>query len=1400
MQERLNVRAFMWLVAVVAALAVGVFFVHRFQVRSHASALRELAGSAKSQGRPDRAARLLNLYLTFSPADLEARAEYGSLLETLSDSPRARQAAIETYEEVLLRDRNNQDVRKRLVRLQIPAGFFSKALPHLRTLRKEFPKDAELAYQAGLCHELDRAKALAAEDYRQAIKLSPQALRPYLHLADLLRLNLGDPDGADKIMDEMVAANMNAYGAYLARARYRLALNKTGSEEDVVRAYELAPDDANVLLLAAQIAQDSGRIPEARAHLQKALKKHPGVAPVYHALALLEARDDAIPKAVEYLRQGLNHLSGNSELLSTLAGLLLDQRDLAEAGKVIAEMRRWKIAPERVALLEARAEMADGKWKEARTLLEANRPLLAAGSGDLLVQADLLLGRCYGQMGHTDLEMSAYRRAADRRHLGARAALARAFTRLGNLEEALGEYRRVVADPAAAPDAWLDYAQLLVLREVALPARTPDIRKSQGEEVEQALKMAEKKMAGKNTPGSARVALLRAESLAARGSIAEAEWILKDAAGLHPKQLEIPVARALLAGRRGQPAEAQAILHAAEKQAGASVELDLARLQLAPSVEKARSSGALRALEEHLNDFRPQDRLRGLDGLAEAHLRWGDPAGARQRLLEAAALRPQDLPVRFRLFDLAAQAGDLAVMERVVGEIRAIEGEGGGLGHYGEAVLLLTRAKHGNREGLEKARQHLTAAALLRPAWAAIPTCRAMIADEEGKAGQALTDYLRAVELGERRVAVLRRAVQLLYAGRRYGEADQLIRRLQPAGPLSPELQKLAAEISLRNADPQRALELAGGAVAADSRDCDDQIWLAQVLLAAGKQDEAHAALRRAVALANGKRAPWVALVHFHLRFGRTKEVEAVIHEAAQRMTGPEAHLALGYCYEAIGHKDRAEAEYRKASQAAPDDANALRQLVSFYQRAGAPAKAVAPLRSLLASRVAQKDVRWARRALAVCLAAADGYPQFREALDLVEKNLAVEPGSRPDLQAKARILGSRPSHREEALRMLQRLGEQRSLAPEDAFLLARLHADADNWPEARRLMLGALARQSDRPEWIRFFATRLLERGETTEAELWLGKLERLTTNDPGTLALRAAILVAQGNTHEALAGVKTYVEAAGPKDRAARLRAAADLLEQLSQRSPKAAGVLGPAAEAIYREAAQSGKSGDALSLAVYLARTGRADEAVPLCTQAVKDGTAETVALAVTQIAYTSSVSEDQLGQLEVCLKDCLAAKPDSLQLHGIAAAFQTRRGRYAEAEVSYRRILEKAPSASLLNNLAYVLTLQEGKADEALELLQKAVTLAGTTAELLDTRGTLYMRTGRTDEALRDLGAAVAQEPTAVRRLHLAQAFQRTGRRADAGRALARVAAADLDRSLVLPAERADYQQLRRELGQ
>src|SRR5690242_15656531 len=118
MQERLDVRAFLWLVAIAAALSAGVFFLHRYQIRHNASELRELAQTVRKE-RPDRAARLLGLYLSFYPADIDARADYGSLLEALAVTAKGRQAAVETYEEVLARDPARKGVRKSLASLLI---------------------------------------------------------------------------------------------------------------------------------------------------------------------------------------------------------------------------------------------------------------------------------------------------------------------------------------------------------------------------------------------------------------------------------------------------------------------------------------------------------------------------------------------------------------------------------------------------------------------------------------------------------------------------------------------------------------------------------------------------------------------------------------------------------------------------------------------------------------------------------------------------------------------------------------------------------------------------------------------------------------------------------------------------------------------------------------------------------------------------------------------------------------------------------------------------------------------------------------------------------------------------------------------------------------------------------
>jgi tetratricopeptide (TPR) repeat protein len=1399
MNEQLNKRLLTQIVAVSVVLAAGVFLLNRIQVRRSAPELRALAQAAQSQGRPDRAARLLSQYLSFAPGDTEARAEYGSLLETTSDTPAARREAIAAFEAILLDDPGRTDIRKRVVALRIERQEYEEALGSLELLRQATPDDADVAFQSGLCLEARLEYPLAVKEYRHAIKIAPAGLAAYVRLAQLLRRRLNDPVAADNTIDQMVAANPKVFQVYLFRAKHRRELKAPGTEEDLQRARELAPEDAEVLLFSAEWEKENGRLANARRYLQKVLEKQPVDERADRALILLEIEAGEGAQAVFHLREALTRFPGNADLLSALAALLTQRRDIAGARAVITEMRRWKIAPPHVALLQAETDMAEGKWQEAREALEANRPLLTFGPGKQLSRAELLLGQCYKQLGETDLELSAVSRAcrAAPEDADAQFALTEVLVRLGRLTEAVSRRRKISGDSANTPEALFEYAKLLVLERLSSSSRV-----DQWQEAEQALDKAAEKM-----PRAAAIDLLRAEILAAQNKVVEAQRLLEATALRHPKAVDVPVALATLASRQGKPAAAKAILDAAEMRIGTNVDLCLARLQLAVTLAEARSSGAVSAAENQLAAVEGEDLVRLTQGLAESHFRWQNFPEARRLLLKVADLIPQDLPVRLRLFDLAAQMHDDSLMERMVGEIKRLESGDGPLGHYGEAVLLLTRAGSGTLDGLEIARRHLVTAASQRPTWPAVATAKGMIAELQGRADEALAEYLRALEMGESRMPVARQVVQMLYQRQRYVEADMLIQRLQPEGLLSPELRKLAAEISLRNADPRRALELAVAAVPPDSKDAQDHIWLSQVMLAVGRNAEAGVSLQRAVELAGGSGAPWIALVHYYLRQGNKPKAEEVIGEARIKLKGPEARPTIAQCYELIGKREVAETEYRSALEAAPKDSKVLHHLASFYDRSPSSAEAISGLRHLLhlEAQLPRDEAAWIRRALATRLAAETDYSLFQEALHLIDCNLSSVATSSADVFTKVQILATRSEHLPEAVELLQQLALKDRLPPEQEYYLARMYAACGKWPEARKTMMKVFSREDSNPAYLGFFVDQLLQNGEMTEAGVWLRRLERIAPVNPETVSLRARALVKGGKSQQAVSLVQSYIQdtPSAKEGPVQRLRFGAQLIERLGHEVPVGSeALLAKTAEETYRRAVdQSTQPEDLLALAEYLGRRHRFAEALRLCEEVKVKGPALALAaaMAATRIVCAGPASERQLEDVERSLLESSKGMKESSSWNSLLAVLQARRGRYADAERLYRLVLnENDRDVDSLNNLALLLVCQDSPSKEALGLVEKAIALVGPRADLLDTRGVVYLHDGRADSALRDLAAASSRNASPVHYFHIAQAYHRIGKQAEAKVMMQKAAATHVERSLILPIEQVSYRRLLRDL--
>src|SRR5262249_25671953 len=155
-----------------------------------------------------------------------------------------------------------------------------------------------------------------------------------------------------------------------------------------------------------------------------------------------------------------------------------------------------------------------------------------------------------------------------------------------------------------------------------------------------------------------------------------------------------------------------------------------------------------------------------LADLAAAHLRLDDYAEA-QRLWERLLQRPEnqsDLRLRRTLFEVALRGGDAVAAQRMVGEMQRIEGADGVFWRYSRAVLLISQARKGtDRQGLTEASGLLDAVFTQRPAWPAVLVAKADIDELRGNLDQAMTNYRRAIELGERQPRVVRQLVELLY-------------------------------------------------------------------------------------------------------------------------------------------------------------------------------------------------------------------------------------------------------------------------------------------------------------------------------------------------------------------------------------------------------------------------------------------------------------------------------------------------------------------------------------------------------------------------------------------------------------------------------------------------------------
>lgn len=1420
--RRLNYKLAAGLIVGGAVLGAGVHVLHGVQLKRGAGSLLQNSAKAEKAGDVEEAVRSLAEYLMFEPDDVEARARSGLLREQIARTLDDHLAALATMEVVLRRDPNRPELRRKAVDVAMDLGRFEDARAHLLILLGREtpevkagdptpgPEDGELTSLVGRCFVAARSYEQARAWYDQAIRSDPSRVEAYVACATLLREKLDEPDAADRLMDAktvdggLIAQNPNSVRAFVERGEYRRRLAMPGVEADVQKALELDPEDVAARLLAAAWAIDPGNpshdFKAARDQIKAAQAKSPEDERIYRTLALVETRDGRPEEAVEALKKGIENVAEGETRLQmrwNLADILIQQGRTEDARAEVGRLRDEKITPELARYIEARAQMADGRWLDAIREFEAVRPTLLKDPG-VATELEVLLARCYEQLGLGEKSLDAYRRAVDQdpRSTAARLGLATRLSLEGLLDEAILECRKAdLSDPSVQ----LLQARLLVRKNVALPPASRDWR-----EIDRLLSQVSEAL-----PDSAELSIVRGQSLAARGKLDEAITLILEARDQNRDEVDLWTFLAGLESLRTLDA-GNAVLDEAETALGDRVELRMARVELAARADVADRAATLKTLEDGAATLEGADRVKLLQSLASAYRLVGDDDGATRIFERIAAAEPNDLASRAALFDEAYAIGDRERMRQALEQIETLERSlkltGGFYGDFARARYLMSAtsptAADGTAGKLDRATL-LEARALLakvvdaRSRWGGGRLMLANVDDQLGQVEDAITGYRLAIDLGAGGPEVVERTAELLRSRNRTVEADTVLQSFAKADPTFgglDSLRRLASVIASEAGDPARALVLARATYSADSKDPDDHRRYGLLLWQANQKSEAREAYRRAVEVGPADPESWVAWVGCLVAMGDKAGAEAAVEQARAKVAPDRLPLTLARCYQILGRLDEAKVQLDQALAAHPDDEQTLKMAANLGLASGRTREAELLLkRQLDGLGEKPEEAAYVRGNLAMLMAARGNHQEALRARDLVglgrdDQPIRIEDGeSVASLRAKAKVLALQRGHRArlDAISVLEQLVGRRAATSNDQFLLAQLYAsetvsDAKAWSRYREQIESLLAADGKNPQYLAHYILRLLDQKQVAAAATWLARLKAVAPGTPQTVDLEARVLVAMGKSDQATTMLLEFATR-NPSQRSA----VAMLLEGLGQPGP---------AERLYNQIVASAERPETVFvLASFYARHDRMAEALDLCEKAWTTCPPEVVSNACVQLHFLgTSYDEAQLQKVTRWVEEAAAKAPDRLELQFDLANLLIFQRKMAEAEVILRKLQAKLPGTSgPPNNLAWLLAIQKTKPEEASRLIDEAIVIDGPVSDLLDTRALVHLAAGRPEAAIQDLGDAIAVGPSADKYFHLAVAYQTANRPDDAKEAFREAIDRGLKAESVHPLERPGY---------
>ena len=1419
--QRSITRRFNWKApaALLVLVAVGGLAVFGWRL-ARPSGVRDEANAQVQQlieeGHPDQALRHLNEYLDQHPDDPPLQLLQARLTAEQADSgPRLEQAA-RMHRRLLFLDgiaeADRDEVKRRLADMYIaltnayrtqslnvrnPEGGvmesrYAAADLLLREIIERHPDDAEAHLLRGRALEqmLDAGDPvtpeMVVEEYRLAFDLYRQAseadgLEPEDHdrlVQSAIRLarvhrDLRDAsDDASAVLEQLDAALPDDPGPPLARFQFFRETDGRRADLAIDKALEVAPEDYEVRMAAAENELAHGNPSAAHEHLDAA-SAIVGDEPV--RLRLLRGMADFAEQrpeaAVAQWLGGLELVGGSdAELNWWLAFVFIRLDRLDDAAPLIDERYRatsglaeGEDAPE-LSLLEAlRAEQLGDPYR-ARATLEA---IVDDLDERRRVEAMLAIARCNEALGETDRAGEIYRRlaASDDRSVVPVLQQARLLQRDGKDNAAAELLQRAIGDrQGGLPELRINLVRVRLSEQATRPSE-----ERSWEAYDRALEAAEAVV-----PDSAELLILRAERAMLDDRPEQVDDLLEDALARSPENPRIWSALADLMLRGGRPDEALRVLDRGDRAdaAGDNATLRMARARVL--VALGRGQDAQRNLVAGIDELPRSDRAMLWEALGRLRMQQADPSGAKRAFQAWAKLSPESPDPLLALLELALKSGDFGAANTLLAllsNLSALSGDASGpaadeaadpAGLPYRMALAMTRFYQAGRSPeapeaatLERADEAVDAILKDAPDLPEAHLLRGRIKERRGLLDDAAEAYRAALEGGA--AEALPDLIDLLVRLGRYEEIEALAESDAGLGA-----GRLSAQALIGAGQADRASRMLQQLVDDPDDRSSVDAWRTRMLELAGQIVESEDLLRNEAERASvNDPAPWIALIDFQIRNGRSDAaIDATIRQALDATPGVAAGLLEGRLRWAAGDADAADLAVDRALKARPDDPILLAGAANYYDETGRPDLAEAPLETLadrddlgdaaglqlamLLSKRAGGDPSTWQRALALTTGSEDGAHRLARAIVLSRSPDATKRDEAiPMLEALLADLPAQDAEAQKARELLAQALLERGQADRAAQVTAITASQPGTGAEAARLHVRAL-----------------LQAGRLAEAEQGLDRLDLLQPGDPTSAELRADLAYRRGGPEALEDAVSSRIGSPGVDALASsacmRLLNAGDpeavaaadrIAEDLAERSPDHAWVAG-----------------------LVLAVQGRSEEALGRCEEALdalkisetpaRLGLTEAVLRAVVAVPFEERSSA--LARARPILETLRRRRPDDPDLMIQAAGLRHLSGEFeAEAEL-YREVLRRRPADGIaLYNLALITSEALGDPDEGLELIDRYLERTGPIAAALGARGVILLRRGRTDEAIADLRRALDLGPTADRHYHLARAYLKAG---------------------------------------